>query len=325
MKYVQFQIATPIGYFTRIGVVRGEKILDVNAAYGQYLRVEKKIYNWKQIACAIIPDSLLEFIRNGSIAAHAAQEAVAYVETRKEDAGCFFDTDEAQFLPPLPFPVSLRDNSAYYQHIKSSMGGDLPEVYSRRVPCYRGSTTNSITTGDEIIWCAGSQFMDYEMEIAIVMGSYGCEIAKEDALAHVFGLMIFNDISARDIQLDEKTLTMGPNKGKSFHHSNIFGPYLVTLDEFQDVQDIAMTVRVNGKLMGQGNTKNMAFTMAELIAYASKDDSLYPGEIIGTGTHGGCSGHEVGYKLQSGDTIEIEIDKLGKQINSVGPFIGEKN
>lgn len=329
MKYVSYQLDTPVGKLPRIGYIREEKIVDIKAIYRLYLRECKGVYAWAEVADRVIPDDMLSYIRAGAVCREALEQAQEYFERkgapRQGEERYIFDLDEVKLTAPIPFPVSLRDHSAYLQHIQSSMGGDLPEVFRRRPPCYRGSTTNSITTGDPIVWCAGSQFLDYETEIAMVVGEYGYEIKKEHALEHIFGLMIFNDVSARDIQVDEKQLSLGPNKGKSFHNCNIFGPYIVTLDEIPDVQNINMKVSVNGEVKGTGNTKNMSFSMAELIEYASRSDALHPGEVIGTGTHGKCAGHEVGYHLKPGDVVEIEMDYLGKLSNVVGPYVeGER-
>ena len=326
MKYVAYRLSTPLGEMPRIGYVREDgQIVDLRAVYRLYLREKEQVFDWETLADSVMPDDLLSYIRRGSVCQEAMEKAKAYFEEsgspERGEEQYLFPKEAVRLTAPVPFPVSLRDNSAYLQHIQSSLGGNLPEVYRRRPPCYRGSTTNSITSGDEVTWCAGSQFMDYETEIAMVVGAYGYEIKRENALDHIFGLMIFNDFSARDIQVDEKQLSLGPNKGKSFHNCNAFGPMLVTLDEIPDVQNINMRVSVNGTVMGQGNTRNMSFTMAQLVEYASRSDALYPGEVIGTGTHGKCAGHEVGYHLKPGDIVEIEMDYLGKLVNRVGPYI----
>jgi 2-keto-4-pentenoate hydratase/2-oxohepta-3-ene-1,7-dioic acid hydratase in catechol pathway len=157
--------------------------------------------------------------------------------------------------------------------------------------------------------------MDWEGELAIVIGRGGKNIHRNDAMAHVFGYTIVNDISARDIQKRHGGQFF---KGKSLDSSCPMGPWIVTADEIPDPHNLSITVRVNGILKQHDNTGSMLFTIPEIIEHLSLGMTLEPGDVIATGTPAGVGHARTPPEfLQPGDTVEVEIEKIGNIRNRV--------
>lgn len=159
--------------------------------------------------------------------------------------------------------------------------------------------------------------MDYELEFGVFIGKEGKNIPRDRAHEYIAGFTIYNDISARDIQSKEMQLWVGPAKGKNFENSNIMGPCLVTPDEIPDPYNLKMIARVNGEVWSEGSSRDMYFKFEELIEYISRDETLYPGEFIGSGTVGFGCGLELGKWIKPGDLIELEVEGLGVLRNRV--------
>ncbi|MFC3227446.1 fumarylacetoacetate hydrolase family protein [Marinibaculum pumilum] len=228
--------------------------------------------------------------------------------------------DTVRLLAPIPLPRRLRDCLVFEEHLlnsaklleeKTGKGFDIPEVWYRQPIYYKGNPYSVIGTGQDVIWPAYSQVMDYELELACIVGRGGADIPVEQARAHIFGLTVFNDCSARDAQADEMLGTLGPAKGKDFDTGNVLGPWIVTLDEIGEIGSLKMTARVNGEVRGGGSAGAMHHGFEQIIAYLSKSERLVPGEVIGSGTVGTGCGLEVGRYPQSGDVVELEIDRIG--------------
>jgi len=171
---------------------------------------------------------------------------------------------------------------------------------------------------DVIPWPSYSERLDHELELAVIIGREGRNIAKEQAADHIFGCTLWNDLSARDVQKRELPVGMGPCKAKDWDGSNVLGPCIVTPDEI-DVSNLRLAVRVNGEQWGSDSTAHMHHTFADMIAYASLDQTLYPGEVLGSGTAAGGSGLELDRWLQPGDLIELEGEGIGVLRNRIGP------
>jgi 2-keto-4-pentenoate hydratase/2-oxohepta-3-ene-1,7-dioic acid hydratase in catechol pathway len=239
-------------------------------------------------------------------------EAGAPVVERKAVAG-------GRLLAPLR-PRSLRDFLTFKGHLDNAMprlGRDIPPEWFDVPAYYKGMPDTVIGPDDEIPWPVYADRLDHELEIAAVIGRTGKDIEAEDALAHVFGWTIWNDMSARDTQVRELPIGMGPGKAKDWDGSNVLGPCIVTADEL-DGTNARMSVRVNGETWGEDSSSHMHHTFAELIAYASQSQTLYPGDVLGSGTAAGGSGMELDRWLQGGDVIELEIDGIGVLRNRVG-------
>jgi len=244
-----------------------------------------------------------------------------------------FPLSRVRLFAPLPFPRSVRDFYAFEQHVKAARARRglemVPEWYE--VPVFYFSNHNAIFgPDDDIPKPRATQELDYELEIACVIGKPGRDIPVEEAESYIAGYMIMNDWSARDIQRKEMKLNLGPAKGKDFATS--FGPALVTPDELEDrrivregqgsVYDLAMTARINGREFSRGNFKDIYYTFAQMIAYASQDTMLYPGDVLGSGTVGtGCilelGPETTGGWLKPGDVVELEVERLGVLRNRV--------
>jgi fumarylacetoacetate (FAA) hydrolase len=230
---------------------------------------------------------------------------------------------------PLPAVASLRDFYAFEQHVKTcrrQRGLDMvPQWYE--VPVFYFSNTASIVGPDEAVWAPrGSAALDYELELACVIGREGSNLPADDhAMDHVAGFTIMNDWSARDLQRIEMAVGLGPSKGKDFATS--LGPDLVSFDALRDRYqngrlDLEMTAAVNGRILSRGNASSMHWTWPDLIAHASRDTRLRPGDVLGSGTVGtGCilelTPEAVGGWLQPGDVVELTIERLGTLRNPV--------
>jgi fumarylacetoacetate (FAA) hydrolase len=225
---------------------------------------------------------------------------------------------------------SLRDFYAFETHVRTAnqnRGRDVPPAWYE-IPVFYFSNPHAIFgPGDTIPYPAGSTALDYELEVACVIGQAAQDVSAEDAEAIIAGFMIFNDWSARDLQKQEMSVGLGPAKGKDFASS--FGPYLVTPDELATahtgrpgVYDLAMTVHVNAEERGGGNWSTLHYDFGQMIERASAGVMLYPGDVIGSGTVGaGClleTTRAQGPYLQSGDVVTLSIDRLGVLKNTVG-------
>jgi 2-keto-4-pentenoate hydratase/2-oxohepta-3-ene-1,7-dioic acid hydratase in catechol pathway len=327
MRFVTFEVGTPVGPVARIGVVTGQNIIDLHAVYASYLREARAVYRWRELALAIVPTDMLGFIEGGEMAMDAAHLALKYFEKEgslvmgRAGEKQLYRLDEVKLMAPVPRPVSIRDCSTFPQHSMNmratkQLPPELPALWYEIPSHYRTSSTVVIGPDEPILWPSYTEQLDYEMEVAICIGRYGVNIAEERAEEHIFGYTIFNDVSARDIQQKEMGLMLGPGKGKSFENSNVMGPWLVTPDEL-DPENLQMTTRVNGEVWSEGNTRDMFFKFPRLISHLSKDDPVHPGEFIGSGTVGFGSGMELNRWLKPGDTVELEVESIGILRNRV--------
>lgn len=230
----------------------------------------------------------------------------------------------ARLLAPLR-PRSLRDFLTFEGHLKNAMknlGRPIAKEWYTVPAYYKGCPDTVIGPEAEIPWPYYTEKLDHELELACVIGRRGKDIARASALDYVFGYTIWNDVSARDVQSRELPIGMGPAKAKDWDGSNVLGPCLVTSDEF-DVSDKRMSVRVDGEVWGGDTTANMHHKFADLIAYASMAQTLYPGDVLGSGTATGGSGVELDRWIQPGALLEMEVEGIGVLRNRVG-FPGGK-
>jgi 2-keto-4-pentenoate hydratase/2-oxohepta-3-ene-1,7-dioic acid hydratase in catechol pathway len=239
--------------------------------------------------------------------------------------------EQARLLPPVERPPSLRDFYAFEQHVQTARRArglemeplwyELPVFYFSNPAAVRGPY-------DDIEIPPGTVELDYELEVAAVVGRRGSNLRAADAESHLAGFLVMNDWSARDVQRREMTLSLGPAKGKDF--ATTLGPYLVTPDELADrrtdrAYDLTMVARVNGREYSRGSLADIHWSFGELLAYASRGTELIPGDVIGSGTCGtGCilelslvHGHDAYPWLQAGDVVELEVDGLGVQRNRI--------
>lgn len=256
------------------------------------------------------------FIAAGDLALQEAQRAI---DRAGDDAR--LPLADVTLHPPLDPPAQLRDCLVFEEHLRNSFAqaakltGDeprpIPNVWYEQPVYYKGNRFSCVGHEHDVRWPAWSEVMDYELELACVIGRPGRDIAAGDALAHVFGYTIFNDASARDAQFREMAGQLGPAKGKDFDTGNVLGPWIVTADEIGDPQDLAMTARVNGEEWSRGTTADMHHSFADIVAFVSRAETLHPGEVIGSGTVGTGCGLEQGRFLADGDVVELEVEGIG--------------
>lgn len=221
---------------------------------------------------------------------------------------------EVRLLAPVPRPPRIRDYLTYEQHAAGA-GVALPEAFTRMPICYQCNTGSVIGPDDTITWPAYSDQLDFELEVGFFVGRGGRNISVADAPHHIAGVTIFNDVSARDIQFFEMSMTIGPSKGKDF--CNVLGPAVLTMDEV-DEYAIELTARVNGEVWAQGSTAQRRYSFAEVLAWASYSEDVHPGEFLAVGTVGGGCGAELDRWIQPGDTVELEAGGIGVLRNRIG-------
>jgi 2-keto-4-pentenoate hydratase/2-oxohepta-3-ene-1,7-dioic acid hydratase in catechol pathway len=273
-----------------------------------------------------LPGDMIEFLRQSEGNLKIAQDLL---QLSYGDIGVY-PLNEVRLLAPLPNPKSFRDFYAFEQHVKSSRENRglkmIPEWY--QVPVFYFSNHLAIKgPEDKISKPIECNWLDYELEVACIIGKQGRNITAEEAENYIFGYCILNDWSARDLQRMEMKVGLGPAKGKDFATS--IGPWILTKEEMDPLRcgkgfDVSMKASINGIPLSKGNLKDIYYSFGEMIERASAGVTLYPGEIIGSGTVGtGCIlelGTEVHRWLQPGDVVELEIDKLGVLKNSIVTF-----
>lgn len=227
--------------------------------------------------------------------------------------------EDARLLAPLR-PRSLRDFLTFEGHLNNALTRlrrPIPKEWYEIPAYYKGMPDTVIGPDEEICWPSYTERLDHELELAAIIGRKGKDIAKEDALSYVFGYTIWNDVSARDVQTRELPIGMGPAKAKDWDGSNVLGPCIVTADEL-DPSNVRMRVRVSGEVWGEDTSAHMHHTFADLIWYASQAQTLYPGDVFGSGTAAGGSGLELDRQLKEGDVVEMEIEGIGILRNRIG-------
>ena len=223
-----------------------------------------------------------------------------------------------RWLCPLDRLSSLRDFLAFEGHVKAGAerrGTDVPQYWYEAPVYYKGNHRAIIGPGDVCPWPSYTDHLDFELELAMIVGVTGRDIKREDAAKHVFGFTIMNDFSARDIQSREMTAWLGPAKGKDF--ATALGPCIVTADEVGTEPDLEMVCGVNGEEWGRGRSREMHWGWADMIAHVSQGEDVYPCDVYGSGTPGGCCGLDLGRSLSAGDIVDLRIDELGMLSNRV--------
>ena len=216
---------------------------------------------------------------------------------------------DVRLCAPIPDPEKIICLGLNYRDHAAESGQDLPGA-----PMWFAKFANSlIGSGQDIVLpAANPEYVDYEAELAIVIGRTAHDVDAAGALSHVAGAMPFNDVSARDLQMQNNLWT----SGKAIDTFAPCGPALVTLDEIADVQTLGLRTRINGELVQEGTTADQIFGVAETIAWLSRTITLVPGDIISTGTPAGV-GAAKGRFLRNGDVVEVEVDGLGAVSNRV--------
>lgn len=305
----------------RLGALAGNVVIDVDAA-------ETALVGKPNTAFA----SMLSLIESGP---EALERLRSLLDTAPASAR--LDIAEIRLLAPLPVPQQLRDTLCFEKHLRQAIVGtyalraemagedplaaidaaraagalEVPPIYYQQPIYYKGNRFAIAGPDEDVFWPTYSEYMDYECELACVIGKRGKDITVEDAGTHIFGFTVFNDLSARDAQAKETVGWLGPAKGKDFDKANILGPCIVTADEIGEYAELEMVVRLNGNEVSRGSAGEMYWSFEQVIAWITQSETIYPGEIIGSGTVGDGCGLEHSRFLKHGDVVELEISKIG--------------
>ena len=234
--------------------------------------------------------------------------------------------DSVRLMAPVPEPRQMRDCLTFELHLRNAIARfeertgikrPFPDVWFKQPIYYKANRFSCVGHDHDVTWPAYSQWMDYELELAAVIGKTGKDIQPERAMEHIFGFTIFNDFSARDAQYVEMAGQLGPAKGKDFDTGNALGPWIVTTDEIGDPHNLKMDARINGERWGGGSSGDMHHKWPAVLAHISASETLYAGEVIGSGTVGTGCGLELGRQLKHGDVVELEIERIGVLRNRV--------
>jgi 2-keto-4-pentenoate hydratase/2-oxohepta-3-ene-1,7-dioic acid hydratase in catechol pathway len=322
MRLASFAVETAVGPVARVGIERDGTLLDVTAGYAHVLAEDGEATP-VEVAETLAPPDMIAFLRRGDRALDAARAVAERVpaiddEHGPEGARLRYDPAEVDRLSPVPRPNSLRDYMAFEEHVRNSMG-EVPDVWYEIPVCYKGNADAVVGPGDDVRWPSYSDQLDVELEIGCVVGREGRDIDAADADEYVAGFTLFNDFTARDEQLQEMQGKLGPAKGKDF--GNAFGPHLVTPDEV-DLPEAAFEITVTSEdgetdTWSSGTVGEMAHTWGDIIEHASREETLYPGDVLGSGTVGTGCGLELGRFLEPGDTVSLSVEGLGTLTNRV--------
>ncbi len=326
MKLCTFELTTPIGRISRVGAVHGDVVVDINFAVAHRLAHKGEAQPYR-VADAIAPSTMLAFIEGGDSALSHAKGAVDQVvqerEEHKAPTGARGETivhhlRDVRLRTPIPRPVMLRDYYTFEQHVTTMFkrrNDTVPAAWYELPVHHKQNPRSVIGTGDEVTWPTFTEKFDYELEIACVIGKEGTNIPVERAAEHIYGYVVMNDFSARDMQMKEMACRMGPAKGKDF--ATALGPWIVTSDEIADPHNLRMTAKINGELWSDGNTNTMQHTFEKCVAFTSMGETILPGEVWGSGTVGRGCGAELERWLKPGDVMELEIEGIGVLTNKV--------
>lgn len=314
----------------RIGAYHRDLVIDLVA-------VQEWAAQQRRLPPQKLPASMFELIHLGPPALQSVRNLIHILEgedpaaLRGEDGQAVgLPLEAVRLLPPLPRAMSLRDFYAFEGHVRTAFanrGRPVPEEWYR-FPVFYFSNPNAIFgPGETIPYPAHTQALDYELEVACIISRPGINLRPDEVDDYIFGYTIFNDWSARDLQREEMKVGLGPAKGKDFASS--LGPWIVTPDELEDrlagrpgVYELQMVARVNGEQRSSGSWEQLHYSFGEMIARASQDVYLLPGDVIGSGTVGtGCLlelTRGQGPWLQPGDLVELEIERMGVLANRIG-------
>lgn len=314
----------------RVGVITsdGDSVVDVQAA-ARHFGDEEPAYLASTMAMLEAGEESFDLARD------LAKESE--VDGSSES---IIPLSDVTLLAPVPRPRSIRDCLAFERHLIQATRtivswkaptlvfldrgmerlfgkGFLrpPPVWYKRPIYYKGNPNSVVGHDADVRWPSFSKRLDFELEFGIFIGKEGCNIPASQAAKHIAGYSLFNDFSARDTQAAEMAGRLGPAKSKDFDTGNAIGPWLVTPDEMPS--EITLRARVNGEEWSRGSSSEMYFSFAEIIEYISRDETLCPGDFIGSGTVPGGCGLELDRWLKPGDTVELEAEPLGVLRNRV--------
>ena len=304
MRWCSFTTGPQERGAARLGCVHPEtgRVLDVGA--------------WARSRDVETPLDLVDLVESS----RGTQERVSeLVRSATVNSAGWVRLQEVHLQAPLRAPNSLRDFLGYRDHVQRGAGRrgvEVPEPWDRMPVYYKGNRRSIIGPGDLAPWPSYTDKLDYECEVAAVIGGGGRDLTATEAEQHIFGYTVMNDWSARDVQKEEMACWLGPAKGKDF--ATTLGPWVVTPDEWRPETDHAMTVTVDGELWSSGSTAGRRWSFGEMIAWVSRDEDLWPTDVLGSGTFGGGCGLDLDRWLRPGAVVVLEVAGLGAITNPVG-------
>jgi len=291
---------------TRWGALHGEMATDLNLARAMFLAS-------RGLEMKYLATDTLDFLRQGESAWEAAQETLEFFGHRIVD-GISFRKETVTCLAPITNPskvIGIGLNYGEHRREQSAAPADYPVLFPK-------FPSSIIGPDDAITWDAAlSQQVDYEGELGLVIGKRAKRVSEVEALEFVFGYCNLNDISARDLQLDEKGHKQW-TRGKSLDTFCPIGPHIVSKDEIGNVQNLSIRTWVNDELRQDSNTGNMINNVAQLVSFISQGITLLPGDMIASGTPSGVGHYRTPpVYLKAGDVVEVEVEGLGRLSNPV--------
>jgi 2-keto-4-pentenoate hydratase/2-oxohepta-3-ene-1,7-dioic acid hydratase in catechol pathway len=322
MRLVTFEIGTPLGPVRRTGALADDAVIDLSLARAAVLTHSGRA-RAVPIAQAEVPSDMLDLLGGGQFALDAARDAVDHVLTdgveELDGARVRHAEDDVRLVAPLPKPNSLRDFLVVEEHFRNArrttgIEDALPAEWYRLPAHYKGNVDAIYGPDDVVPYPAFTEKLDYELEICAVVGRAGRSISASEAAAYIAGYTLYNDWSARDHQMREMSVGLGPGISKDFASS--IGPCIATPDEF-DPSTSRLEARVDGELWSSGSLAKMHFSFEEIIEYVSQAETIQPGDLLGSGTIGGGCGFEFGRYLEPGITVELWAEGIGTLRNRV--------
>ena len=324
MKLVTFEVPTPLGPVERLGAARRGRVVDLNLAATLMYQAAGKARPAAR-AGFFVPPCLLGLLDGGAESMAEARKALDSVvgePSGPRGEKVVWKEGVVKLKAPLPRPRSLRDFFAFEEHAKAGArrrNEPMADEWYDQPVFYKGNPRTIIGPGDVIPWPAFTRRLDFEFEIAAVVGKAGRNIPVKDAARHIAGYVVMNDCSARDIQKNEMVCRMGPAKGKDF--ATVLGPYFVTAGAWGG-RIPELKVRVNGKEWSRSRGAQPYWDFATMLSHASQAEELLPGDVLGSGTFFTGCGLDMGRWIKPGDRLELDAGPLGILRNVVGKPAG---
>lgn len=332
MKLATFQVETPLGPKDRFGIVHLDKengwVVDANMACVYMANADQHHapYAW---ASSMMPANISDYCELYGVnlePLHRIANALTPscntkgTQTLRGPRGerVIWQLSEIRLRPPFTKVPVLRDFAAFEDHLHSTfsrMGLKIPPVWYEQPTAFKGNSTSLFGHEDDIVWPRYTEKLDYELEIAAVIGKPGRNISHLEANRHILGYTLLNDFSARDTQRGEMAISTGPFKGKDFAWG--LGPWIVTLDELGDPATLKMSVKINGDVWAESSPGEMQWSFPEAVSYTSQDENLNIGDVIGSGTVNRGCGFEIDRWIKPGDTVELVADRIGTLRNRI--------
>ncbi len=305
----------------RFGILDGQAVVEP----GPVLRAAEALRSGPDAAdrAPVVAREMVAFFESGEAGRANAERALEVARSHGDRGDRLVDSDgnpvvheldAVRLLAPVPRPRRVRDYLTYNEHAAGS-GLEVPPAFKAMPICYKCNIETVVGPEVSLLWPSYTDQLDFELELGFFTAAGGRDLTADEAQSRIAGITIFNDVSARDIQMFEMSLRIGPSKGKDF--CTAMGPCVLTMDEV-DEWSVQMTARINGEQWATGTTANRQFSFAEVFAWASLDEDVYPGEFFGLGTVGGGCGLELDRWIQPGDVVELEASGVGVLRNPVG-------